>query len=252
MAVNVNKMAKKYDDYKNRRTSFGSTFSVEANKSRYILMAPPHENMDELPYVENLYHNRDIPKDVKGAMFSIRCQRDNYDDIDFDKCYACKKMLTYRKKRKSKDDEWDKKAGEYSPRRKPVSQLIDVTPCMNKRGEVKRELKKCFGKHGKMDDCDDCFLTEVCEKFVQKWYMPIRAWEQFNDHFGDEGDLTDLNKAIPVRIKREGKGRYDTKYETKPFTKSAMKIPKGVQKRIMKALLDLTAEIQNQRGTGKS
>jgi len=242
MAVNLKKMEGKYEDYKNRRT-FGSNFTVEGNKTRFVIMLPPHKNMDEVPYVEKMFHTRDT-KDMKGASFSITCQRDNYDDRDFGKCWACKRSFAFRKKRKEKDDKWDLKAKEHSARRKPLSQVIDITPCINKRGEVRKgkEIKKCFGKHGKMDDCEDCFLTEVCEKFIQKWYMPIRCWEQFNDHFIDEGDLTDLNKAVPVRIKRSGKGQYDTKYETKPFTKSAMKLPSGVQKRIMKGLIDLTAE----------
>jgi len=253
MAVNMKKVNQTYDDYENRKSGFSSNFTIEGSrkgkKRRFILMLPPHENMDEMPFVEIMTHNRELPKDVKGANFSTRCQRDSYDDKDFSKCWPCGRMLHFRKKRKEKDDEYDQKAGQYSPRRKPISQVIDITPCFNKRGELKRELKKCFGKHGKMDDCDDCRFSDVCEKFIMKWYMPIKAWEQFNDHFMDEGDITDLNHAIPIRVTRTGADQYTTKYDTKAFAKSAMKLPKGIQKRIMKRLLDLTAEDPKPTGT---
>ncbi|HEC72373.1 MAG: hypothetical protein ACTSW7_01320 [Candidatus Thorarchaeota archaeon] len=253
MAVNMKKVNERYDDYENRKSGFSSNFTIEGSKKgkkrRFILLLPPHENMDEMPFVEIMQHSRELPRDVKGASFSTRCQRDGYDDKDFGKCWPCGRMLNFRKKRKEKGDENDNKAGQFAPKRKPIAQVIDITPCFNKRGELKRDLKKCFGKHGKMDDCDDCRFNDVCEKFVMKWYMPIKAWEQFNDHFMDEGDITDMDHAIPIRVTRSGVGQYDTKYETKAFAKSAMKIAKGIQKRLLKKLIDLTAEDPKPTGT---
>ena len=252
MAVDTKKVAERFSDYENRKSGSSSNFIIEGKKKgkkrHFVIMLPPHENMNEIPFVEFMFHNREVPKDVKGANFSTRCQRDSYDDKDFGKCWPCGRMLHFRKKRIEKDDEFDKKAGQYAPRRKPISQVIDVTPCFDKRGELKRDLKKCFGKYGKMDDCDDCRFEDVCKRFVQKWYMPVKAWEQFNDHFMDEGDITDLNNAIPIRVSRSGIGQFDTKYDTKAFAKSAIKVPKSVQKRIMKMLLDLTAEDPKPKG----
>jgi hypothetical protein len=203
--------------------------------------------MEGMPYIENMYHGRDVPKDMKGVMFSTRCQRDSYED-DVKKCWPCTKAMINRKKKVEKDDEFDQKARMYSARRKAIAQVIDVTPCMNKQNEIRRALKKCFGKHGKMDNCEDCFLNDVCESFIQKWYMPQKCWERFNDHFKDYGDITDMNKMIPVRIKRIGKGQYDTKYDTEVFSKNVMEIPEKLQDRIKKHLIDLTKEDPKPKG----
>ena len=146
MAVNMKKVGDRYSDYENRKDGYSSNFTIEGKKRgsrrRFIYMCEPHENMNEMPFVEFMYHNRELPKDVKGANFSTRCQRDSYDDKDFSKCWPCGRMLHFRKKRKEKDDEFDKKAGQYAPKRKPISQVIDITPCFNKRGEFKRQIPK--------------------------------------------------------------------------------------------------------------
>jgi len=240
MAVSLSKVGKKYEVFNNRSSGYTKTFRLESDSSKMVLMLPPHESMNEIPWVEMMFHGRQLPKDVK-ASFSIRCQRDSREDADFSKCWACTKAGKHRKMSTAKDDKDYNLAGDYMSRPKPVSQVIDVTPCFNKKGDFKRPLKKCYGKFGKMDDCDDCRFSESCESFVQKWFMPIGVWKEFADHFGDEGDITDFKAAIPIRVKRDGKG-LQTRYGTKAFPKFKMEIGSGIVKRIMKKLIDLTKE----------
>jgi len=242
MAVKTDlaKLGKRAADHKAGRDRYDGpgNFSVEANSSRYIILCPPHENMRGYPFVENMYHSRELPQGANGS-FNKRCLRDNYKD-DIDKCDPCTKMSKYRKKRKEKGDEWDEKAKSYAPKLKPIGQVIDITCLMSNGGELKKKMKPCFGQHGEVDGCGECYMRETCESFIKKYYITIGVWEELLDHFEDEGDITDLNKAIPIRIKRKGAGRYDTKYKTKAFPKSAIEFPKKVAKRIERGLYDLS------------
>jgi len=238
MAVDMDKMEAKYEEFESK---FAGAFKIEPDSTKWALLMQPHENMNGVPFIINMYHQRQLPADVKGA-FSIRCQRDSYEDqINISKCYGCRQMMKYRKKKQVKDDKWDKKAGQYAPQRKPISQIIDITACFNKDGKFKRDLKKCFGNYGKEEGCDDCRFADSCEKFIQKWYMPVKAWKQCRQHFKDYGDLTDMKAAIPIRIMRTGKG-LKSQYETTAFKDYKMELSQQTRKLIKEKLIDLMKE----------
>jgi len=251
MAVKTDlaKLGKRAADHKAGRDRYDGpgNFIVEADSSRFIILCPPHENMGGYPFVENMYHHRDIPRDANGS-FNIRCMRNNYKD-DTNKCAPCTKMVKFRKKRKDKGDKWDEKAREHAPKLKPIGQVIDITCIMRANGEIKKKVKPCFGAYGDEDGCDKCYMRDACEDLPKKYYCPVGVWEELLDHFEDEGDITDLSKAIPIRIKRKGSGRYDTKYKTKAFPKSAIEFPSKARKRIEKALYDLSTLDPKPEGT---
>jgi len=240
--VDLGKTGKKYADHqaaKDRTRS--STFSVKGGATAYIYLCPPHENMEGVPFVERLYHQRDIPKGKTGN-FSLPCMRDSFDE-DPAKCPGCRKMKGFRKKKQNDGDKWDTLARKHSPRRKPVSQVIDLTSILDADGQWPEgiAIKDCFLNHGQVDGCDDCELVTACTKGISRWYMPVRAWEQFGDHFTDFGDITNPGEACPVRVRRTGSGVRDTRYATSVVVNSKFEMPADVVDRLDEGIQDLTA-----------
>lgn len=249
MGVDVDKVERRMDKHKaDKERKGGSYFGVPPDKSRFPYFCPPHPNMNGLPWSERMVHKRELPKDTKAA-YDITCQRDNYDQ-DVNKCPDCIIMQSERDKKKVKGDEHDERAGQYAPRRKPISQVMDFTPLFNKRGEPVKKLRKCFLQHGEYDKCESCFLKEQCKRGVQRYNMPVGVWEELGDHIVEEGDVTDPKAALCIRVKRTGSGKNTTRYRTK-IAKETIKIPAEVVARMNEKIVDLTTIDPKPEGTMK-
>jgi hypothetical protein len=213
----------------------GSNFKIPANSERIIYLCQPHENMGGIPFVKRLYHQRDLP-DGSNAQFSVRCQRDDTRD-DLSHCWACRRMAAARRKKLVENDAYDKLASKYSPRKKPIAQLIDITPLFDTKGQVQlvAGLKSCFLQYNQVEGCADCFLKDTCQRGVQRWYMPWKTYQAFTGtHFPFNGDIT---KGLT------------TTYTSQALPHAAMAFEAEVTARIQAAIQDLTPVDPKPTGT---
>jgi len=243
MAVDISKVNKHLNKHRQekekRERGTSSSFSLKGKTEVVVYLCPPHENMQGLPWVANMYHGRELPEDFKSSKpFSKRCLRDNYEQ-EQNKCYACNKADKFRKKRIKKDDKYDREAKKYSARKRYITQLIDVSSLYDDSLKLVNKFKSCFLRFGEFDKCEGCHLAESCEKGMQKYYTPVTIWEDLLQHFKDEGDITEPTNSLPIRITRKGTTKLNTKYSTKPV-KDRMIIPDSVISRISEKLIDLT------------
>lgn len=250
MAVDVDKVERRMVKHKTDKDRKGGSayFGIKPDTSKFSYFCPPHANMNGLPWDERMVHKRELPKDVKAA-YDLTCQRDNYDQ-DPNKCPDCKIMVKERGLKKVKGDKHDERAGEYAPRRKPISQVMDVDCMFNKRGELIKKMKKCFLQFGEHDKCETCFMKESCQRGVQRYNMQVGVWEELGDHIVEEGDVTDPKEALAIRIKRTGSTKTTTRYRTK-IAKETFKIPSEVVARMNEKLVDLSTVEPKPQGSMK-
>jgi hypothetical protein len=257
MAVDLDKVRKhikKRKEQKERRGKGKSNnVTLKDGKGRYFGFCPPHKNMGGLPWVLRMTHNRELPEEFKRKKpFSKRCLRDDPDE-DISGCPACVRRNKYRDKRKKEKDKWDKLAGKWSPRRAPLTQIMDFTPLYGKDGRLRkgRKVKKCFlDFDADRDECDGCYLAKCCKKGVQRFYTPVDVWDDFSVNLDEEGNITDPNNLLPIRVLRTGTGRYNTDYSTK-IAKDTLKLPKAVVKRMLEKMEDLTKVDPKPEGSRK-
>jgi len=245
MAVNLDKVREKastYRDSRDGKSKFSKNYGVKPDSIAFTYFCPPVDpGMDGLPWSERMVHKRDLTKEVMstGIEFSIGCQRDTRED-KIVKCHGCIRYKKERDQVKVEGDPHDKKAGQFSPKTNRIAQVCDFSPLFSSEGELKRKLKKCFLKHGNEKyDCDSCYLNEQCKAGVQKYYMPVSVWEALVEAMEDEGDVTNPEKALCIRIKRRGSGKKNTRYKGKAV-KDALEIPEKVMLRIKKKMIDLS------------
>lgn len=65
--------------------------------------------------------------------------------------------------------------------------------------------------------------SEIEPKVVVPYMAGFSVWDGVMEVFGNEGDITDPNRPILVRINRKGKGQNDTKYQVHPDSDSIRK-----------------------------
>lgn len=247
-----------------------TSLKLPPDSDTWVLPLWPHDNIPTgLPWVNRAQHTRELPAGMKGD-WNIVCQRQDIDAENPSVCPACKVYNKYfslainmwikdgkpRDKRNFRiKNKYDDVADIYSPRPVRLMNVINITSLFDP-GDVamKRPMKKCIFRYGKVDGCDKCHLAESCELGIRQWYIPksiFRVGKDKKDYILDafhlHGDLTDPSHMIPIKINRIGE-KMDTRYKIDVFPSIHLALTEKMVARIDRLLPDLTTYLPSPEG----
>jgi len=247
--MNAEKMKSRKKDYEKRGFSGArKVVRFEPDAVSYFRLLPPHESMDGVPWTDVMLHYG-----LKEYEMT-RCQREERKDPR-KKCVACRKGDKIYKQASELDednasDKKRKKALEeqakgYMGREHHLFNAIDVTGIHDGDKHVDVDLiPECYGDKEAYDEekkaCKRCPMSKSCAVGgVQILDAGQTIFDCVMEEVESENEaLFSLKNGVDLRVKRKGKGQFDTKYIPKVLTKP-WSLPKHVRKVVEEGLIDI-------------
>ena len=205
-----------------------------------LFLCPPHENMDEIPFVLRGKHRNCGPAGKTDFMCA------SMDGKKQEKCIQCVEV----KELYGGTDADKKKASKMRRNQRFYWQIIDCSPLLDLEKGEKPNIPECLLDHPEEEDtktykkrgCKACDWEESCNGGIRAWSVGKKIQkpllDDLEDYIDDE-DVTNPKECRPVQVTRTGKEAMNTEYSGIKFLKK-FKFPPEVVARIYENLIDLS------------